>query len=288
MLKALIDKDEKRAYDYFLKLYQLSEESEELLPYVKELATLLNNPNSYVATRAFLLLIRQFRHLDLNEYYKDLYDYVHRCKGIALRQAIKGVYAEINFSPELIALFKDIEAENYSASMASLIKKDLAKLSAIRKMSSDEYFLLEDYTYEAIFVQEGMAKPDRSILEEPALKLYYQDFGKGEDDLALVACVGLYVVGACWCRKIKDYGYISDDIPSLAIAVNADFRGLGLGTKLLEAMFKEAVKQGYSALSLSVQRLNPAFKLYSSLGFKIYRQSPDEIVMIKELGAEDE
>lgn len=288
MLETLKDKDQKRAAAYFRQLYKQSIESEALLPYVNDLTALLAERDTHIATWAFLLLIRQFRHLDLSAYLVKLQDYVRHCGGIALREAIQGVSQEIDYSPELLALFQGIKAEDYGPSLAPLIQKDLDGLTKIRKMSSEEYCLLADYTYEAIFVEEGRPKPERAILEKPLLKLYYQDFGQGEADLAMVACVGLYVVGACWCRKIRDYGYISADIPSLAIAVNSDFRGLGLGKKLLKALFEEAGKQGYPALSLSVQRANPAFALYLSMGFRIYRETLEEIIMIKDLEAQDE
>lgn len=66
----------------------------------------------------------------------------------------------------------------------------------IRKLNVDEISLLKDFLYEAIFVPEGAAPPDRSILELPELAVYYENFGTGPADLCLVAEVDHKVAGA--------------------------------------------------------------------------------------------
>ena len=47
----------------------------------------------------------------------------------------------------------------------------------IRPMKESEYPLLEDFLYEAVFLQEGEKKPPRSITRLPALYAYVRDFG---------------------------------------------------------------------------------------------------------------
>lgn len=51
-----------------------------------------------------------------------------------------------------------------------------------REMRPNEYDLLKDFLYEAIFIPEGAAPPDRSIIELPELALYYENFGSGMAD----------------------------------------------------------------------------------------------------------
>ena len=67
----------------------------------------------------------------------------------------------------------------------------------IREMTVNEYPLLEDFLYEAIFIPEGMKKPPRDIIQNDELQVYIKDFGKRKDDHCLVADDGGKVVGAC-------------------------------------------------------------------------------------------
>ncbi len=52
----------------------------------------------------------------------------------------------------------------------------------IREIRENEYPVLSDFLYEAIFIPEGMNRPPKSIIEQPELQIYVADFGK-EDDL---------------------------------------------------------------------------------------------------------
>ena len=87
----------------------------------------------------------------------------------------------------------------------------------IRELSSNEYKILEDFLYEAIFLPEGVDSPSRDIIKQPELQLYISEFGK-EDDNAFVAEIDGKVVGAVWTRIMNDYGHIDDETPSLAIS----------------------------------------------------------------------
>ena len=89
----------------------------------------------------------------------------------------------------------------------------------IRELVKEEYRLLEDFLYEAIFVPEGIPAPPKSIIRLPELQVYIKDFGKGKDDIALVAEVGTMAVGAVWARVMDDYGHIDNETPSLAISL---------------------------------------------------------------------
>ena len=108
----------------------------------------------------------------------------------------------------------------------------------IRKISEEEYGLLEIFLYEAIFVPEGMSAPPKSIIDQPELKVYITDFGKKQDDIGLVAEVDKEAVGAVWVRIMNDYGHIDNDTPSFAISVHEDYRGLGIGTALMKEMLR--------------------------------------------------
>ena len=66
----------------------------------------------------------------------------------------------------------------------------------IRKIEDNEYAVLKDFLYEAIFIPEGVEAPPKDIVERPELKLYYEDFGEGRGDHALVAEENGRIVGA--------------------------------------------------------------------------------------------
>ncbi|WP_339102037.1 GNAT family N-acetyltransferase [Candidatus Enterococcus clewellii] len=57
------------------------------------------------------------------------------------------------------------------------------------------------------------------------------------------------------------------------ISVGADFRGLGIGSKLLEALPELAKREGKSVIGLSVDKANPnAKRLYERHGYKFVEE----------------
>lgn len=153
---------------------------------------------------------------------------------------------------------------------------------SIRKIKKEEYPLLENFLYEAIFQREGVEPPSREILKLPELKMYIEDFGK-EGDVCLLAIVEGRAAGAVWTRFIKDYGYIDDSIPSLAISLYKEYRGMGIGTALMKEMLLTLKEKGYQGVSLSVQKDNYAYKMYEKLGFRIFREDKEDYIMLQDL-----
>lgn len=153
----------------------------------------------------------------------------------------------------------------------------------IRKIRDKEIYRLNDFLYEAIFIPNGQAKPDREIIEQPELQLYVKGFGGQVGDDCLVAEVDGQLVGAVWTRIINDYGHVDDQTPSLAISLFKDYRGHGLGTALMLEMFKELKAKGFNQVSLSVQKANPALNLYRKLGFTSLSDKEEDYIMVKDL-----
>ncbi len=153
----------------------------------------------------------------------------------------------------------------------------------IRKMKESEYPLLEYFLYEAIYIPQGVEAPPRSIIDHPELQIYVEHFGTGCADYALAAEVNGEVVGAVWVRIMNDYGHVDEETPSLAISLYKPYRGLGIGTALMEAMLSLLKEKGYGGVSLSVQRVNDAVRLYRRLGFLIVDENDEEYIMVKQL-----
>lgn len=157
----------------------------------------------------------------------------------------------------------------------------------IRQIRPDEYPLLEDFLYEAIFVPPDYeGEVPRSIIhDDPLCAAAIEDFGIYENDIAFVATVDDEPIGCCWARTTEEYGHIDDETPSLSISVFEDHRGNGIGTELIEAMLEELQDRGFFRVSLSVQKENPAIHLYKRLDFEIIGDGADdsEWLMLREL-----
>ena len=137
--------------------------------------------------------------------------------------------------------------------------------------------------YEAIFIPEGVAAPPQSIIENEELQVYVRNFGHEPDDRCLVAECDGRIVGAVWTRIMHDYGHISDDTPSLAISLYKEYRNKGIGTELLERMIALLQNDGYSQVSLSVQKANYAVGMYQKAGFEVLQETDEELIMVCKL-----
>jgi len=144
----------------------------------------------------------------------------------------------------------------------------------IREMTPADYPRLEEFLYHAIFLPPGVEPPPREIIFEPEIYIYIQDFG-GKDDCGVVAEQDGEVIGAAWTRIIPAYGHVDKDTPELAVSVLAEHRGQGVGTLLMTHLFDLLCEHGYSRTSLSVQKDNPAVRLYERLGYEITGEKQD-------------
>ena len=152
-----------------------------------------------------------------------------------------------------------------------------------RRLKEDEIGLLKEFLYEAIFIPDGVEAPDKSIVTQPELALYYDGFGEGQADNCIVAEADGKVVGAVWTRIMDDYGHVDDETPSFAISLYKDYRGKGIGTEMMHQMLSLLKTQGYEKASLAVQKANYAVKMYEKVGFKTIDENEEEYIMICEL-----
>lgn len=105
-------------------------------------------------------------------------------------------------------------------------------------MPEDVPFLWE-MLYQSLHVREGSVPWPRSVLRSPAIAHYLTDFGSHDGDDAQV-CLdgGGERVGAAWVRRMTaadpGYGYVNDEVPELGMAIQENWRGRGIGRRLLE------------------------------------------------------
>lgn len=156
----------------------------------------------------------------------------------------------------------------------------------IRDIKSDEISHLDDFLYDAIFVPEGLEKPDKEIIKLPGLSRYIKDFGK-DTDLCLVAELNGDLIGAIWTRIFteieKGYGFVDTKTPELSMSIIENYRNKGIGTKLLTAIINKLTQLNYNHVSLSADKLNYAFRLYNRFGFETVESDEKSATMIKRL-----
>ena len=207
-------------------------------------------------------------------------------------------------------LFKDYEhdRDGYTAAKRDFIKEYTARAKAeagkdlihntvitshktnakVRVMRKSDIESLPEFLYQAIFIPEGEDLPPRNIINDPEIFVYIKDFGTQPGDLGVVAEQNGFIIGAAWTRVIPAYGHLDDETPELAISILPEFRGYGLGTKLMNKLFDMLRDNGYKQTSLSVQKGNPAVRFYQRLGYEFSGERFDhagheDYLMIKEL-----
>jgi ribosomal protein S18 acetylase RimI-like enzyme len=125
--------------------------------------------------------------------------------------------------------------------------------------------------------------PAREIIEQPELKLYYEEFGAGRADHCIVAEDDDRVIGAVWTRIMNDYGHVDDDTPSFAISLYKEYRGRGIGTRMMNEMLVLLKEKGYKQASLAVQKANYAVRMYEKVGFITVNENEEEFIMVCKL-----
>lgn len=125
-------------------------------------------------------------------------------------------------------------------------------------------------------------------LADPQAGLYLQAWGRPGDRGVIAVDDGARPLGAAWYRHFAadapGYGFVSEDVPELAIAVVLEARGRGVGRAVLGGLIATAREGGELALSLDVSALNPiAVRLYRSLGFVRVGGTDENPVMVLRL-----
>ena len=149
----------------------------------------------------------------------------------------------------------------------------------MRPVSAADLSFLAEMTLLAAFPPSSLPDGARDM---PRVVRWTQDWGRS-GDVGMVAWRGDKRVGSAWCR-IQDEVLVRDEVgdplPEIAIAVLPEHRSSGVGASLLAALGAEATTRGLPALSLTVNALNPAHRLYERLGFILVRREGDCLTMV--------
>jgi ribosomal protein S18 acetylase RimI-like enzyme len=133
----------------------------------------------------------------------------------------------------------------------------------IRRGDANDVAFLRDMLRHAYYARWGED-------DDLPLSRYVEGWGR-RGDAALIAIEGFQPVAAAWYRLFRPsepgYGFVDEQTPELTIAVVPSRRGRGHGDELLSALIEHARREGFDAISLSVEPDNPALNLYERHGF---------------------
>ena len=154
--------------------------------------------------------------------------------------------------------------------------------------ASDADFLVEMLLEAANWDPERPPLGAAQAMAVPELAHYVEGWPR-PTDFGVVAESEGRRIGAAWCRHFTGadpgYGFVAADVPEVSVAVVADHRGQGLGTLLLDELHARARQRDTRALSLSVERANPAMRLYERLGYRTVTEDTNASTMVLELGS---
>ncbi|MGH3432802.1 MAG: GNAT family N-acetyltransferase [Thermocrispum sp.] len=157
----------------------------------------------------------------------------------------------------------------------------------IRAATADDAEFLRNMLVEAANWPSHPQRSRAETLADPAIAHYLEGWPR-DTDLGLVAVEPTHrPVGAAWLRYFPEtdpaYGFLRADIPELAIGVVADRRGHGVGRLLLRALAEAARERGVGQISLSVERANPAARLYLAEGYRVVEGGEHADTMLLDL-----
>ena len=138
IISRLNDKNEKAAYEYAKLIGIESAESDKYLKYVHDFSNMLKDRNSYVRTRAFILICNQARWADdgqINEVFERMSSLLYDSKPTVVRQCLGALHEVVLYRPEMADVISEavsrIDVTQYRDSMSPLITKDIEALLAL-------------------------------------------------------------------------------------------------------------------------------------------------------------
>lgn len=183
-----------------------------------------------------------------------------------------------------------------TAPVSSRKRGMMATITDHDEIAAMQYRLLQKDSDQEIVWKILMNAAHERDLEEvksnSLLQPYAQSFGSRKGDIGVVATAESpsdnsedsstqRVAGAAWVRLLPEHGFatsVLDDpaavhhMPELAIACLPEYRGQGIGSRLLRELLRAVKEEGssdYPGVCLSCREGNPAMRLYERMGFSV-------------------
>jgi ribosomal protein S18 acetylase RimI-like enzyme len=144
---------------------------------------------------------------------------------------------------------------------------------AIREIEPSDQSMLWEILYEALWDPPTGPRRPRSVLSNPRIAIYVENWGSRNTDLGFLAITpDGSVAGGILSRLLipptEGGAFYDDKTPQLGIAVFPSFQNQGIGTSLFEK-YLFAAAQHFPRVSLGVHPENHvAIRLYKSFGFE--------------------
>src|SRR3712207_3374122 len=132
----------------------------------------------------------------------------------------------------------------------------------VRFATPDDLPFLRAMLYEAAYWRGGRERTLRDeALADQHLSKYLDGWQRVGDTGVIALGRNEAPLGAAWYRLFAvdspGYGFLDGATPEISIAVLPAYRGMGMGSALLDALLAAAHTSGCAALSLSVEPANP-------------------------------
>ncbi len=155
----------------------------------------------------------------------------------------------------------------------------------MRVAEASDIEFVQRIVYEALLWNpDASIPPIEQIVDHPEFARYHRDWGR-PGDAGVLAMVDNQVVGGAFYRLFTEddhgHGYVDPDTPEIAIAIWGVPRGRGVGSALLDALHEMAGESGFMQLSLSVDKPNPAGRLYRRHGYIVHSAGDGSFVMTR-------
>ncbi|HWU46284.1 MAG TPA: GNAT family N-acetyltransferase [Humibacter sp.] len=157
----------------------------------------------------------------------------------------------------------------------------------IRRATAADARFLADMLVEAANWNEAAPRPRVAVLEDVEIARYISGWRR-PGDIGAVAVDELGgPIGGVWARVFAPdaagSGFVATGVPEVTLGVNRQWRAQGIGRDLLHAIASLAREAGHTRLSLSVDRRNFAYRLYTSEGYQTVASGDRADVMVRAL-----
>lgn len=153
----------------------------------------------------------------------------------------------------------DIICNGFEIEYQALFRVPVARLKPFVRLSiekGDSWALVEDGVVKGVLILD-----------------HHKHKGAGLNELFKVLFTTIPIWSAIFAARylLAPRVSIKDCVHIDQIAVGKNFRGQGIGTKLLEFTEQRTKELGFCKINLRVRANNPAFNLYRRLGFETFR-----------------
>jgi ribosomal protein S18 acetylase RimI-like enzyme len=154
--------------------------------------------------------------------------------------------------------------------MAAVSAREVARL-VVRLVVESDLLFMQRMLYEAANATGELWPPFEDSMREPRNRRFWDGWMTRPGDLGVIAELSGMPIGAAWIRRMgKGQRVPGDDpdVPVLAIGVERDQRGWGVGALLMRSLLDRAREARVRAIDLTASSFNEvAVRLYHAHAF---------------------